>query len=166
MLLIRVFGVIRHGNDLAKQIIDTGSGVTGHLFGAFDRIIQRRQHHPPLETKLIEGAAFNQGLQRTSIDFPRICARAEIKKTFKRAVLTRGQQTADRAFPQSFNRTESVANLPLVVDGEGVLAGLNRRRLHRQAHPARLIPESEQLVGVVDLGTHDRSHKFGRVMGF
>ena len=40
MLLIRVFGVIRRGNDLAKQIIDTGSSVTGRLFGAFDRIIQ------------------------------------------------------------------------------------------------------------------------------
>ena len=65
MLLIWVLVVIHRGNDFAEQIIDTGSGVAGHLFGAFNRIIQRGQHHPPLDTQLIEGAAFDQGLDGT-----------------------------------------------------------------------------------------------------
>ena len=140
MLLIRVFGVIRRSYHFAKQIIDAGSGVAGDLFSAFDRIIQRGQHHPSLDTQLIEGTAFDQGLQRTPIHFPGIGARAEIKKTSKRAVLARGRHAADRAVTQSLNRAEAIANLPLVVDGEGVLTCLNRRRLHRQAHPSRLIP--------------------------
>ena len=166
MLLIRIFGVIRRGDHFAKQIIDTGRGIAGHLFGAFDRVIQRGQHHPPLDTQLIEGAAFYQGLQRPSIHFPGIGAGAEVKKTSKRAVLARGQHTADRSLTQSLNRAESVANLSFVIDGESVLTCLNRRRLHRQTHPPRLVPESQQLVGVVDLGTHDRCHELGGMMGF
>ena len=62
-----------------------------------DRIIQRSQHHPTLNTQLIERAAFDQGLQRASIQFPGVCARAEIKKTVKRAIVSCGQQIADRS---------------------------------------------------------------------